>query len=590
MRSSLWTDLLVICLSRKARPDALKKKHMDKVFNKFNLCEHPRVIQNKYTGDYVYVECGTCPHCLVKRSDVKKNLCDYEKFNKRYCYFVTLTYNSQYVPKMSLTPIEDYLPEPLPIHYTTYRYALAARMFMDDRVKKDVPDFLNAKINKKYLDEYLRLFEYEKMRQDKIRYPVYIGDRRPYILRTIPRESNLQKFKDEYREELVWMKPDLVEKLKRKNQTEGLTGAFPQFKGLLKYVNYRDYQLFAKRLRKYLFKKIGKYEKISSYVVSEYTPKTFRPHFHILFFSDSEAFAQNIRQAVFQSWRLGRVRTELARLSASSYLSNYVNSVVSLPSIYKDVSFTKNKSRFSKLFGFDSYRKEVTSTFEGVDRALERVRFISGSHSCELSSTRSYVNHLFPRFVPHGSRFIADSTTVLSSIRGVLQLFRRNEPFEKESPTNISKFIHYYVIYLYEHGYRYDTLPECVRVYLAYTRTIKDISFWNDSLQGKLSRPLYIYKKFMKMPYSDSYKLRVCDEYYSRSSYLALSRQLEIQAEMFEKMEFSEELLNLYYVKPNQNILKHPNIDAWNERNYKEIHYYRVKHKQLNDANNIFLE
>jgi hypothetical protein len=36
----------------------------------------------------------------------------------------------------------------------------------------------------------------------------------------------------------------------------------PQFKGLLKYVNIRDYQLFAKRLRKYLSKKIGKYEKI----------------------------------------------------------------------------------------------------------------------------------------------------------------------------------------------------------------------------------------------------------------------------------------------------------------------------------------
>ena len=105
------------------------------------------------------------------------------------------------------------------------------------------------------------------------------------------------------------MSPEKVEMLKKKSKCEGNNNAFPQFKGLLKYVNYRDYQLFAKRFRKYLFTKIGSYEKISSYVVSEYTPKTFRPHFHILFFFDSDEIAENIRQAVYQSWRLGRVET-----------------------------------------------------------------------------------------------------------------------------------------------------------------------------------------------------------------------------------------------------------------------------------------
>ena len=80
----------------------------DKVRNFFNRCEHPRIIKNKYTGEPVYVECGVCPHCLISRSDAKRNLCDYEKWNRKYCYFVTLTYNSQYVPKMALVPIEDY--------------------------------------------------------------------------------------------------------------------------------------------------------------------------------------------------------------------------------------------------------------------------------------------------------------------------------------------------------------------------------------------------------------------------------------------------------------------------------------------------
>ena len=80
----------------------------DKVRNFFNRCEHPRIIKNKYTGEPVYVKCGSCPHCLISRSDAKRNLCDYEKWNRKYCYFVTLTYNSQYVPKMALVPITDY--------------------------------------------------------------------------------------------------------------------------------------------------------------------------------------------------------------------------------------------------------------------------------------------------------------------------------------------------------------------------------------------------------------------------------------------------------------------------------------------------
>ena len=80
----------------------------DRVYNFFNRCEHPRIIKNKYTGEPVYVKCGVCPHCLISRSDAKRNLCDYEKWNRKYCYFVTLTYNSQYVPKMVFEPITDY--------------------------------------------------------------------------------------------------------------------------------------------------------------------------------------------------------------------------------------------------------------------------------------------------------------------------------------------------------------------------------------------------------------------------------------------------------------------------------------------------
>ena len=571
----------------------------DKVRNFFNRCERPRIIKNKYTGEPVYVECGTCPHCLISRSDAKRNLCDYEKWNRKYCYFVTLTYNSQYVPKMALVPIEDYeFDYPIGNNWPAVRSQLRTRMLLDPRVKKeDSGEILNmftCKVNFPYIDEHLKSIydscaaaaEFRKNYK-----PKYASSARPYILRTIPRISKLQKFKDVQREELVWMSPEIVEMLKKKSKCEGNDNAFPQFKGLLKYVNYRDYQLFAKRFRKYLFTKIGSYEKISSYVVSEYSPKTFRPHFHILFFFDSDEVAENIRQAVFQSWRLGRVDTQLARESAGSYVSGYLNSLVSLPGIFTDVSFTKNKSRFSKLFGYESFRKSVEVPEQAIERLSERIRFVRNGRSCELTPPVSYISRLLPRFVPYSSSFSVETRTIIAAIRSILRLFRRNEPFKKETPTNISEFIHTYIVTLYErYGYCYDTLPECFRVYLAYTRSVKEIYCFTDRLKNKLCRPLYIYRVWESLGLSDDYLISLSDEYMSRCRSMSLEKQLSIQQEMFEREGYSDELLSLFYINKLQKKVNSPYFQEWKDKNYYEVHYIRVKHKKLNDENNVFLE
>lgn len=571
----------------------------DKVRNFFNRCEHPRIIKNKYTGEPVYVECGVCPHCLISRSDAKRNLCDYEKWNRKYCYFVTLTYNSQYVPKMALEPITDYeFDYPVGKNWPAVRSQLRTRMLLDSRVKKEdnrqVINMYTCKVNFPYIDEHLRDIYASCAAATEFRNnykPVYQSLARPYILRTIPRMSKLQNFKDVQREELVWISPEMADKLKKKSKCEGNDNAFPQFKGLLKYVNYRDYQLFAKRFRKYLFTKIGSYEKISSYVVSEYSPRTFRPHFHILFFFDSDEVAKNIRQAVFQSWKLGRVDTQLARDSAGSYVSGYLNSVVSLPGIFTDVSFTKNKSRFSKLFGYESFRKTIEVPEQAVERLSERIRFVRNGKPCEFTPPLSYISRLLPRFVPYSSNFAVETRTVLRSIRGVLQLFRRNEPFKEETPTNLSEFIHCYIVTLYEkYGYCYATLPECLRIFLAYTRSEKEIHYFTDSLKNKLSRPFYIYKRFLACGLSDDYLISLCDEYMSRQRSLSLSKQLSIQQEMFEREGYSDDLLSLFYINKPQKKVNNRYFQEWKDKNYYEVHYIRVKHKKLNDENNVFLE
>lgn len=571
----------------------------DKVRNFFNRCENPRIIKNKYTGEPVYVKCGVCPHCLISRSDAKRNLCDYEKWNRKYCYFVTLTYNSQYVPKMALVPIEDYeFDYPIGNNWPAVRSQLRSRMLLDPRVKKEdngqVINMYTCKVNFPYIDEHLRdiyascaaATEFRKKYK-----PCFMFSARPYILRSIPRVSKLQKFRDVQREELVWISPEMVEKLKKKCKCEGNNNAFPQFKGLLKYVNYRDYQLFAKRFRKYLFTKIGSYEKISSYVVSEYSPRTFRPHFHILLFFDSDEVAKNIRQAVYQSWRLGRVDTQLARDSAGSYVSGYLNSLVSLPHIFTDVSFTKNKSRFSKLFGYESFRETIKTPEQAVECLSKRVRFVRNGKSCEFNPPVSYISRLLPRFVPYSSNFAIETKTVLRAIRGVLQFFRRNEPFKKETPTNLSEFIHCYVVTLYEkYGCCYSTLPECFRVYLAYTRSVKEICYFTNGLKNKLCRPIYLYRIWESLGLADDYLISLADEYLARRRSMSLANQLSIQQEMFEREGYSDDLLSLFYINKPQKEVNNRYFQEWKDKNYYEVHYIRVKHKNLNDENNVFLE
>nr|DAV53606.1 MAG TPA: Replication associated protein [Microviridae sp.] len=571
----------------------------DKVSNFFNRCEHPRIIKNKYTGEPVYVKCGLCPHCLVLRSDAKRNLCNYEKWNRKYCYFVTLTYNSQYVPKMVFEPITDYeFDYPVGKAWPAVRSQLATRLLLDSRVKKQdngsIINMFTCKVNFPYIDEHLKNIFAEAAAADEYRKnykPSFMSSARPYILKTIPRVSKLHNFKDEYREELVWISPEMLEKLKKKSKCEGNDNAFPQFKGLFKYVNYRDYQLFAKRFRKYLFTKIGLYEKISSYVVSEYSPRTFRPHFHILFFFDSDEVAKNIRQAVYQSWRLGRVDTQLARDSAGSYVSGYLNSIVSLPYIFTDVPFAKNKSRFSKLFGYESFRKTVTTPEQAVERLSERIRFVHNGKSCEFSPPLSYISRLLPRFVPYSSNFSVETRTILSSIRGILQLFRRNEPFKKETPANLSEFIHCYIVTLYEkYGYRYDTLPECLRVYLSYTRSVKEIYFYTDRLKNKLCRPFYLYRIWESFGLADNYLISLVDEYLARCRSMSLANQLSIQQELFEREGYSDDLLSLFYINKPQKKINNRYSQEWEDKNYYEVYYFRVKHKQLNDENGVFLE
>ena len=141
----------------------------------------------------------------------------------------------------ALVPIEDYeFDYPIGKNWPAVRSQLLTRMLVDPRVKKEDNgqpiNMFTCKVNFPYIDEHLKNIYASCAAAAEFRKnykPKYASPARPYILRTIPRVSKLQQFKDVQREELVWISPETVEKLKRKSKCEGNDNAFPQFKGLL---------------------------------------------------------------------------------------------------------------------------------------------------------------------------------------------------------------------------------------------------------------------------------------------------------------------------------------------------------------------
>ena len=100
---------------------------------------------------------------------------------------------------------------------------------------------------------------------------------------------------------------------------------------LIPFLNYVDVQNYIKRLRKYLFKVLGSYESSHFYAVGEYGPVHFRPHLHLLLFTNSDEVAEVLRECHCKSWKFGRSDFQRSAGGSASYVSSYVNSLCSAP-------------------------------------------------------------------------------------------------------------------------------------------------------------------------------------------------------------------------------------------------------------------
>lgn len=314
-------------------------------------CQNPRTVVNRYTHESVVVSCGACPSCVLRRSGIQTNLLTTYSAQFRYVYFVTLTYAPCFLPTLEVSVIETCTDDIADVSC--------------------VPDINNLDPcdNNRYL----------------------------FGFRSVPRSASIKlknstverTFKDpEVRFSYPMYPKDLLSILGKINHN--IPNRIP-------YICNRDLDLFLKRLRSYY-----PYEKLRYYAVSEYGPTSYRPHWHLLLFSNSDQFSKTILENVSKAWSYGRCDASLSRGFAAPYVASYVNSFVSLPSFYTEMPrFLRPKSFHSIGFTESNLfprKVRVSEIDEVADKCLNGVRVERDSYFRLLKPSWPYLLRLFPRF------------------------------------------------------------------------------------------------------------------------------------------------------------------------------------------------
>lgn len=379
-------------------------------------CQNPRTVVNKYTHEPVVVSCGSCPSCILRRSGIQTNLLTAYSAQFRYVYFVTLTYAPCFLPTLEVSVVEACTDD-----------------IADVSVVPDIND----------LD---------------------VSDPNTYLFgfRSVPRSASIKlknstverTFKDPEVRFTYPMKPkELLSILGKINHN--VPNRIP-------YVCNRDLDLFLKRLRSYYPD-----EKLRYYAVSEYGPTSFRPHWHLLLFSNSERFSQTVLENVSKAWSYGRCDASLSRGFAAPYVASYVNSFVALPDFYVQMPKVVRPKSFHSIGFTESNlfprKVRVTEIDEVADKCLNGVRVERDGYFRTVKPSWAYLLRLFPRFSDAIRQSPSNVYQLLSAAFTAPERVIRSgcsdlslDPFNEFSKQSILSFCKQYLNYVDNYGKRND--------------------------------------------------------------------------------------------------------------------------------------
>lgn len=292
-------------------------------------CLHPTTYYNKYLQEEIVTGCGKCAACLNKRSERLKSLVDLHASAYKFCFYVTLTYNQQNIPHGWLCHDDE----------NTYLYD------EDGVVLSSCPLLSDEDLHKLYV----------KVQSKE-------GHSLPYGAIPYLRSHDVRLFLIRLRQRVSCKKHRVV-----------------------KQHDTKKYRLEINKFRTD--------EKFTYYLIGEYGPETFRPHFHLLFFFNEHCTLQALEHHVCAAWPYGHCDKTLSDLHVVNYLTSYVTGTSYLPSLYASPS-VRPFARKSLHFGFDAQE----------------------SHQVQIIDFEFYRNRGFNKTIGGKDRFFRFTTNFASSI------------------------------------------------------------------------------------------------------------------------------------------------------------------------------
>lgn len=283
------------------------------------------------------VPCGHCEDCFNKKASKNSMLLQLEAEKTPYTYFVTLTYDM----------------DSIPVAHFNYKH---------------IPN------------------------SDK-------------VLCTLVNQTH--RLSDDYQFNIIDKKEITVDELDKILHTFHANKYRYFEEGLFPYASAADVQRFIKRLRFFIetfdyFGPVGSVNtSIRYFVCSEYGPKSFRPHYHLLLFIQSKAVQRFIGLFVRKAWKYGRIDCQPSKGGCANYCSTYV-SANSLLSPLHQFSKIRPKSLHSHHLGQEP-DKCLNEGSQSLQYAVLRERsVISGQRLTRVSPSVSVQTALFPKCHGYG--------------------------------------------------------------------------------------------------------------------------------------------------------------------------------------------
>lgn len=549
------------------------------LFKAVDHCQHRSFITNRYNGARIAVDCGQCDYCIHKKAQKASMRVRTAGNAFKYSYFVTLTYDNEHVPLMACKVLHsDY----------------------DDVVGISGDIHFGHEYHK-----YIPVSEYQCDDGSMLRHIFF-----EQVQGTVPFDREIKEYapvKDNW-----FLSMDAIRSFIYKTQSVDKTDypASEQYgrDNLIPFLNYVDVQNYIKRLRKYLYKQLGFYETLHFYAVGEYGPVHFRPHYHILLFTNSEEVSKVLRHCHDKSWKFGRSDFQITRGGASSYVSSYVNSLSAAPLLYRSCRAFRPRSRaslgfFEKGCDFVEGEEPYAQIEQKIDSVVNGRIYNFNGLSVRSTPPMSYIRTLLPRF---SSARNDDSVAIARVLRAVHSTPKRiaRYGFIDYKQDSVLSLVRAYYQYLKSNPILTDDdkiILHSARCLTRFCNSSSDVDI--ESYINKLYRLfLHVYKFFRNWHLPsfgcniDSYAGRIMFilkkgiEYEKKKNYESLRDAYNLRSQypdisdcMFALPQNGQEIDVLQTVSSET-------VQLLEQLRYRSATFCRdmIKHKKLNDANNIF--